>query len=186
MARLRWFGYSEETRFLASDLVIDGARHGALEFSCAESSRTGLSLSLEDQTLADALANEVAEYLKRRSAAENLYQQKLLLDNIITNIPQHVFWKDRDSVYLGCNANFAKVAGVAQPSEMIGKTDYDLSWSRQESDWYRACDKQVMDEGRSLVNIDESQTRSDGKKTRVLTSKVPARSERQRGRLCAR
>jgi PAS domain S-box-containing protein len=168
-------GFSEASLWLTSDLIINGVKRGVLEIGHLEV-HTDSSVSSQDkQLLVDTLAQEASDCLSRRQAAEELYRQKLLLDNIITNIPQHVFWKDRNSVYLGCNTNFAQVAGMAKPSDLIGKTDYDLAWSREESDWYRACDKRVMDDGLPLINIDEAQTRSDGKGTRVLTSKVPLR-----------
>jgi PAS domain S-box-containing protein len=168
-------GFSEASLWLTSDIIINGLKRGVLEIGHLELDRDGSVPSKDKQLLVDTLAQEASDCLGRRQVAEELYQQKLLLDNIITNIPQHVFWKDRNSVYLGCNANFAQVAGVGKPSDLIGKTDYDLAWSREESDGYRACDKRVMDDGQPLVNIDEAQTRSDGKQTRVLTSKVPLR-----------
>jgi PAS domain S-box-containing protein len=168
-------GYSAASRRLTGDIIVNDIKRGVLEIGRPDSDPDGCAPLQGGQSLVNTLANEVANYLSRRLATEELYQQKLLLDNIITNIPQHVFWKDRNSVYLGCNANFARVAGVAEPSELVGKTDYDLAWSREQSDWYRACDKKVIDDGRPLVNVDEAQTRSDGKLTRVMTSKVPLR-----------
>lgn len=170
--------YSNATLCFNSDLVIDGITRGTVEVAHLLAGSDDCAVLDEGQLLVDTVTQEVADYLGRRLATEELHQQKLLLDNIITNIPQHVFWKDRESVYLGCNANFAKAAGVEKPADLIGKTDYDLAWSREESDFYRSCDKQVMDDGRPLINIDESQTRADGKEVRLLTSKVPLRDSR--------
>jgi PAS domain-containing protein len=59
---------------------------------------------------------------------------------VIDNIPQHIFWKDTRSVYLGCNANFAVVAGVGSPEEIVGKTDYDLPWRKDEAAFFRKID----------------------------------------------
>jgi PAS domain S-box-containing protein len=52
---------------------------------------------------------------ERALAQERLRQQTELLKNIISHIPHFVFWKDRDSVYLGCNEVFAKSAGLESP-----------------------------------------------------------------------
>jgi PAS domain-containing protein len=54
-----------------------------------------------------------------------------LLPLIMNNIPQAVFWKDKDLVYLGCNRAFAEDAGFSSPEEIIGKTDFDMPWKEQ-------------------------------------------------------
>ena len=59
--------------------------------------------------------------------------------------PDFVFWKDRGSVFLGCNQKFAEVAGFKSPSEIIGKTDYDLAWSDSEADYFREVDRRVIE-----------------------------------------
>jgi PAS domain S-box-containing protein len=110
----------------------------------------------------------------RSLADERLRQQKDLLKNIISHIPHFVFWKDRDSVYLGCNEAFAKSAGVESPDDIIGKTDYDLVW-KENADSYRQYDRQIMESGEPLLNFDEGQTREDGSQIARLTSKVPLR-----------
>lgn len=109
--------------------------------------------------------------------AESVLREKSeLLAGIIEHIPHFVFWKDRFSVYGGCNANFAKAAGVASPAEIVGKSDFELSWSRHEAEVYRARDRAVMDAREPLLNVDETQMRADGKNTIISTSKVPLRN----------
>ena len=60
---------------------------------------------------------------------ERLYQSRQMLQSILDAIPQRVFWKDRNILYLGCNQAFAIDAGLKDPAEIIGKTDYELAWS---------------------------------------------------------
>jgi PAS domain S-box-containing protein len=97
-----------------------------------------------------------------------------LLSLIMNNIPQAVFWKDRDLVYLGCNQAFAEDAGLASPEEIIGKTDFDMPWKEQ-AELYRADDGLVMESGEPKINYEEPHTTSDGSRTRVRTSKIPVR-----------
>ena len=106
----------------------------------------------------------------------DLVSQEELLQLIIDNIPQFMFWKDRDSVYLGCNMNFAKSAGLNKPRDIVGKTDYDLPWSKEESDFYRLVDKKVMDSGKPEINFEEQQTTPNGKKIWLRTNKIPFRN----------
>ena len=100
-------------------------------------------------------------------------QKERLLQLVLNNIPSYVFWKDRNSTYLGCNLKFAKSAGLDSPIEIIGKTDYDLPWSKEESDFFRKIDKEVMDSRIPQVNFEEPQTINDGSTKWLRTSKIP-------------
>ena len=70
-----------------------------------------------------------------------------VLQKVIDTIPQTVFWKDKDLIYRGCNRLFAELAGCSSPSHLIGLTDYDLPWDIEEAEFYRACDRKVMESG---------------------------------------
>jgi two-component system sensor kinase FixL len=109
-----------------------------------------------------------------QNSEERFRQRTALLKNVLSHIPYFIFWKDRNSVYLGCNEMFAKSAGVEDPDHIVDKTDYDLVW-KNEADLYRQCDRQVMDTGEPLLNFEEPQTREDGRQITLLTSKVPLR-----------
>ncbi len=95
---------------------------------------------------------------------------------VLNSIPSFVFWKDTDSIYQGCNLNFADYAGLNAPDEVIGKSDYDLPWSKEESDFFRKIDKEVMESGEAKINFEEPQTISDGSTRWVRTSKIPLKN----------
>ncbi|MBN3910325.1 MAG: AAA family ATPase [Nostoc sp. NMS1] len=114
-------------------------------------------------------------YQQAQNTLENLGQTEQFLRLIMDNIPQSVFWKDCNSVYLGCNHKFAQASGVGVPENVIGKTDYDLSWTREESDWYVKCDRQIMESGQAELNIIETLQQADGKPTWSNTNKIPLR-----------
>ncbi|RME69748.1 MAG: PAS domain S-box protein [Chloroflexi bacterium] len=109
----------------------------------------------------------------RKQAQEALRESQQMLQLIMDNIPQAIFWKDRNSVYQGCNRNFAIDAGVGATENIVGKTDYDLPWTREEADWYREVDRQVMETGIPQYHIIETQFQADGKKAWVDTNKIP-------------
>lgn len=113
---------------------------------------------------------------ERKRAEIGLTEQKQLLENVMASIPHKVFWKDRNSVYLGCNDQFAAVVGLADTNEVVGKTDYDLLWSKEEANRYRDCDQEVMNSGESLIDIEELHQCNDGFVATLLTSKVPLRT----------
>jgi PAS domain S-box-containing protein len=96
------------------------------------------------------------------------------LQRILNSLPQSVFWKNRDSVYLGCNQRFARDANIASPDELIGKCDFDMPWKDQ-AELYRADDRKVMESGTPLYNYEEPQTQAGGNTIWLRTSKIPLR-----------
>ncbi len=96
-----------------------------------------------------------------------------LFQAVLDALPFCVFWKDRDSVGLGCNQALADVAGLTSPANYIGKTDYELPWTAEEADFYRDCDRRVMESGKAELNIIESQRQADGRLAWLETSKIP-------------
>lgn len=111
---------------------------------------------------------------ERHRSAEALQESKNMLQVVLDAIPVRVFWKDRDSAYLGCNQLFAEDAGLKSPDEIIGKNDFDLAWVEQ-AELYRKDDRDVMASGQSYLNYEEPQTRTDGTELWRRTSKVPLR-----------
>lgn len=169
-------GLPDGERFRA-EIIVGGITRGFVEFGCTRGTTCPdtVACHIDRQALTDMIAQKVGDHVYRLRADQELFRQKTLLDNIITNIPHHVFWKDQDLIYGGCNVGFAAAAGVKSPRDIVGKSDFDLAWSRDESEWYRQCDREVMARGEPMINIDETQTLPDGRLTRVLTSKVPLR-----------
>ncbi|MFI5118973.1 MAG: PAS domain S-box protein [Thermoanaerobaculia bacterium] len=99
-----------------------------------------------------------------------------LLQLVIDSIPQRVFWKDRDSRYLGCNRSFARDAGLDDPALIVGKTDFELAW-KATAHLYVADDRLVMESNTPKIDIEEPMTFPDGRTIWLRTSKVPLRSE---------
>ncbi len=111
----------------------------------------------------------------RRKTEEEMRAQAQLLAGIISHIPHAVFWKDRHLVYLGCNENFARRAGVINPAAVIGKSDFDLAWRPEEAERYRQQDRSIVATGEPLLDLEQPQLQADGVQTVMLSSKVPLR-----------
>ena len=110
---------------------------------------------------------------ERKKAEEEVKNSQQMLETVLEHFPGVVFWKDYNSVYLGCNRNFSIGAGFDNPSEIIGKTDYEMPWGSTEAEDYRADDRQVMDSGTSKLHIIETQLQSDGSLIWFDTNKIP-------------
>jgi len=102
-----------------------------------------------------------------------LSQSLAWLQLVVDQLPQTIFWKDIKSNFLGCDQSFARLAGLNSPEEIIGKSDYDLPWTKEESDWYRECDRRVMESNRPEYGILETQLNAAGKLTWLETNKIP-------------
>jgi PAS domain S-box-containing protein len=101
-----------------------------------------------------------------------------ILGLVLDNIPQGVFWKDRNSVYLGCNRVVCKTLGLTGPHELIGKSDYQFpSLTKAQADAFVEADREVMRTGVPLNAIIEPMNRFDGATIWIETIKVPLRDE---------
>ncbi len=114
---------------------------------------------------------------ERHQAEVQLAASRNLLQQVLDTFPQHVFWKDRTSTYLGCNRLFAKAAGFDRPEELIGKTDFDLPWSPEQTEHFRAYDKKVMAAKTPEVSIEEPMRQADGRHSWLETNKIPLQNE---------
>jgi PAS domain S-box-containing protein len=113
----------------------------------------------------------------RERAEEAMQESKQIMDEIINTIPVRVFWKDKNLVYLGCNAAFARDAGFANPKDIIGKNDNQMGW-RAQAEKYRGDDRQVIESGCSKLLIEEPQTTPEGDIITLLSSKIPLRNSK--------
>ncbi len=118
-----------------------------------------------------------ADVSERKRGEEALRDSYLITESIINALPAKIFWKDLNLNYLGSNIEFAINAGFADPSEVIGKDDYQMAW-REQAEMYRADDRQVIANGVPKLNYEEPLTTPEGDKITLLTSKMPLRNSK--------
>ena len=117
----------------------------------------------------------ITDITERKRSNEVLRKSDQMLQTVLDNFPGVVFWKDRESNYLGCNQSFATGAGLISPAEIVGKTDFDMPWCETEGEHYRADDIEVMENGREKLHIIEMQHQSNDKVIWLDTSKFTLR-----------
>ncbi len=115
----------------------------------------------------------VRDIAGRKQAESALWESREMLSCILNAVPQAIYWKDCKSVYLGCNENYAKASGLAQPKDIIGKTDYDLPWPKDDADAYRAADMRIIRENQSQRHIVEPLKPANGSDLWIDTTKIP-------------
>lgn len=129
----------------------------------------GLSLDITDIKRTEAALQEALQ--AKEKAEQDKKKVEIYLENIISNLPCHVYWKDRNGNFLGCNELQARSAGFSSVSEMIGKNDDQMPW-REQADIYRKNDRDIMQTGVGK-NVEEACTLHDGKTAYFLANKVP-------------
>ena len=115
----------------------------------------------------------ITDITELKQSEEALIKNRNMLQTLLDHFPGIVFWKDRKSIYLGCNQAFALRAGLKSPSEIVGKTDFDLPWDNIEGEHYLTDDRSVMESGKQKSHIIETLHQNNGKVVWYDTNKIP-------------
>lgn len=116
----------------------------------------------------DTLIQEIAERKKAEVALrENESKHRML----ITNIPQKIFYKDLNLIYILCNDSYARDLNI-KPEEIRGKTDYDF-YPEELAKKHRADDKRIMQSGK-MEDMEEEYIK-EGQKFIIQTIKAPVK-----------
>lgn len=112
--------------------------------------------------------------LQTKDEKTSFQRSREMLDSVIDNIPQLIYWKDKNLTYLGCNQNFALVNNIEDPDFIVGKTDEDenLPWAKANLKSVQENEKRVMKNNQSEEKI-ESWMLSDGSKAWFEINRVP-------------
>ena len=101
-----------------------------------------------------------------------------LLRVFLDNIPDHVYFKDRESRFIAVSAALAAKHGVAGPEAMLGKTDFDF-FSEEHARAAFEDEQRIIRTGEPIVNkLEREWWKSDGGATWCVTTKLPLRDER--------
>jgi PAS domain S-box-containing protein len=114
--------------------------------------------------LSDITAHKRSEEDLRAAQMQNL---------IMNTVPQGIFWKDRRSTYLGCNVVLARAGGLKSAADIVGKTDFDLPWKKEQTESFREHDRRIMENDAPEYHIIEQMQDADGRLAWVETNKVP-------------
>ncbi|OLP17941.1 hypothetical protein BST81_12865 [Leptolyngbya sp. 'hensonii'] len=124
-----------------------------------------------------AFAAILRDITDRKLAEAALEESQRMLRLVLDTIPQRIFWKNRQSQYLGCNQICALDAGLTSPEQIIGKTDFELAWKASAAD-YQVDDQLVMELNQAKLHFEEGQQLEDGSYRWLRTSKIPLHNPR--------
>jgi len=111
-------------------------------------------------------------FIEALKDSENaLRKSEAHLLTLLQTIPDLIWLKDKDGVYLSCNSMFERFFGARQ-ADIVGKTDYDFL-DRDFADFFREKDRKAMEAGKPTTNEEWITFADDGHRAMLETVKTP-------------
>ncbi len=103
-----------------------------------------------------------------------LRNEIFLLETLMDNVPDTIYFKDRQSRFTRINRHAAARYGIADPALAVGRTDSDFFTDEHAAQALRD-EQEIIRTGQPLVNLEEKETPSGGEVRWVSTTKLPLR-----------
>jgi len=113
---------------------------------------------------------------EQKAVERELKQSRRLLSLVIDTIPSVVYWKDTQCRYLGANRTFAANAGLAEPGDIVGLTDFDLPWAKMAAE-FQHSDYQAINNGQIVQHVDDVHFEATDEFRQFETTKTPLLDE---------
>ena len=123
----------------------------------------------EDLDSLSLLGNLAALEIIRKKASNALKEQLNFLQQLLDAMPNPIFYKDTQGVYLGCNKAFETSTGLTKEN-IVGKTVYEL-YNKDLADIYYEADNKLF-QNPGVQVYDASMTHADGARRNVMFNKA--------------
>jgi PAS domain S-box-containing protein len=130
----------------------------------------------DDQGRITSLVGVGREITEQKRIEEALRNEKALLDALMDNIPDSIYFKDRQSRLLRMNRKEMRDLNVDDMSQIVGKTDIDL-WGEEFGRKTFNIEQRMMESGEPIIGLIESRQLEDGQTNWTWTTKVPLRDD---------
>jgi PAS domain S-box-containing protein len=110
------------------------------------------------------------QHVQQRSA--ELARKQYILDTFMANVPDAIYFKDRDSRIIQANQALANRFGVNNPASLVGQTDFDFFPEEQARPKFEV-EQDIIRTGQPVLNLEEP----DAGGRWSLTTKMPLRDE---------
>ena len=120
-----------------------------------------------------AAARDITE---RKQAEVALAEERNLLNILMDNLPDMIYFKDVQSRIIRSNQAHARRVGLNDPAQMVGKTDFDLFAEEHAREAYED-EQEIMRSDQPLVDKEEKEIFKDGHVFWVSTTKMPLRDQ---------
>lgn len=110
----------------------------------------------------------------RQQAVQALDRERYFLHTLLDNVPDSIYFKDRESRFLRVSAGLVEKFGLESAEQVIGKSDADFFEARHAIQ-ARRDEQMIMSTGRAMVDLVEQETWPDRPDTWCSTTKLPLR-----------
>lgn len=100
-----------------------------------------------------------------------LSEERLFLKTLLESIPDLIWLKDPNGIYLACNPKFEHLYGASE-AEIVGKTDFDFI-TQEQAELFRLTDKEAVTTNKSIVKLEWVNYIDDGHSEFIETIKTP-------------
>ncbi len=188
---LRLSGYTaaEIARLTVLDLFLprtepDGGLLSQREYESELCTRLGKSVPVEvreapimNGTQTSGMLLNARDISVRLQNEADLTRQRSLVEALMGNITDLIYFKDTQSRFMRINLAHAHVLGVDDPTQAIGKTDFDYfppAYARAAQE----AEMRIMETGKPLVNTEELLEREGRPDMWFATTKMPLYDEK--------
>jgi PAS domain S-box-containing protein len=117
----------------------------------------------------------IRDITERKQAEEALKNEKAFLDALMDNIPDSIYFKDRQCRIQRVNRKEMQDLNVADMSQVVGKTDEDL-YGEEFGRSTMLSEQRLMESGKPVIGLVETRKLKDGQLNWTSTTKVPLRN----------
>ena len=115
-----------------------------------------------------------ADVVPLRRGPEELIDDRYLLDALLENTPDNIYFKDWQSRFIRISTSLARWMGLNEAADAIGKSDFDF-FGEDHAQKAFADEQRLMRSGEPIVGVEEQESWADGHTTWVSTTKGPLR-----------
>jgi two-component system, sensor histidine kinase and response regulator len=115
-----------------------------------------------------------SDVTEQKRAEQALEQERYLLNALMTNVPDSIYFKDIDGRYLRINPAKAHSSRLSSPDEAVGRSDFDFFSPEHARDAF-SDEQRILATGESLVSKEEHVSYPDGRSRWMSTTKLPLR-----------
>ena len=94
--------------------------------------------------------NAKVQAFSASSTEESLKASLVMLQQVIDRLPHAIGWKDKDSIFLGCNQAFAEAVGLTHPDEIVGRAADEVQWQNHPADFLHKYDRALIEQQQAV------------------------------------
>ncbi len=162
---------ADETSFMAAFQAVPAMTNDRFEVIA----KSFFTLANQLSTTAFQNIQQARFITELKQAKEALAYEQHLMDALMDNVPDHVYFKDCDSRFIRISKSLCELFGLSDPAQAVGKTDFDF-FTEEHARQARQDELAIVRSGHPMM-MEEKETWAHHPDTWISTIKLPLRDE---------